>query len=258
MNYEQKLVNDLRNNEKIVQVIDADDLRREYEARKGNIKKILGYSASFVDSVAATKLLVELGYKPEQLVIKQYANGKNYVIFKGYAGNRSIFRGTRYLTSNPQIIRIAVGPKGILKSAKSGFVLSFVLSVSIEIFDYLINDNATLSKLLGTMSTDLIKIGIGAIAGAAAGVAVGSAAVIGTIAAAPLIAAIVVGVIVGRILDEIDSRYGATHALIKAYKRIGVSLDEIAYEFNRNLNWLERHPHLVPCLIGPCSGIRGY
>ncbi len=255
MNYEQKLLQDLRKNEHTIQILSSDDLLAEYQAVKGATK---AYTVALLDSTTAIRLLMELGYRVDQLEVRTYANGKSYVIFKGYAGSREIFRGTRYLTSNPQVIRMAVGPRGIVSSARGGFVIGFVLSVSLEVFDYLIRDDATLSHLLGSISTDLVKIGISAIAGAVAGLAVGSAAIIGTIAAAPLIAAIVTGVVVGMVLDELDSRRGVTQALIKGYERFGIRLKEIEYEVNRQLNWLERNPHLIPCLFGPCSGIRGY
>jgi len=255
MNYEQKLLQDLRRNEYIIQVLSADDLITEYQAVKGMAK---AYTVALLDSLTAARLLMELGYRVDQLEVKAYANGKRYVIFKGYAGTREIFRGTRYLTSNPNIVRMAVGPRGIVSSARGGFVIGFVLSVGLEVFDYLIRDDATLSYLLGTISTDLLKIGVSAIAGAAAGLAVGSAAIVGTIAAAPLIAAIVTGVVVGVLLDDLDARLGVTQALIKGYERTGIRLREIEYEFNRQLNWFERNPHMIPCLFGPCSGIRGY
>lgn len=190
------------------------------------------------------------------MIIKEYSDGKKYVILKGYAGTREIFRGTRYLINNPTIIRMAIGPKGIISSAKQGTLVGFVLSVGLEVFEYLINDEATISSLLGTVSTDIIKIGLSAIAGAAMGLAVGSFAILGTVGAAPLIAAIIVGVVTGKVLDKIDSKYGVTKAIIQAYKEIGINLNEIEYKFNRNLNWLNSNPEMIKCLFSPCSGTR--
>ncbi|MBT0961109.1 hypothetical protein [Denitromonas iodatirespirans] len=59
-------------------------------------------------------------------------------------------------------------------------------------------------------------------------------------------------------LDQIDKRFGATQALIDAYRRAGVRLDEITWEIHRNLDFLERNPQYIPCLFGPCSVVRGY
>lgn len=253
MNAEEKLVQELSKNEQVVQIVPFDELKKEWEALKPGVKTIAGYAAPVNDSVLAMKLLHEFGVKPEKVQIKTYA-GKQYVIFKGHAGLRKIFRGTRYLTSNPKVVRLAVGPKGVVKAVKGGFVLTVVLSVGIEIFDFFIKDTATLSHLLGTITSDIVKIGVSSIAGAAAGLAVGSAAVLGSVAAAPIIAAIAVGIITGYVLNKIDSKLGATAALIKAYEKLGIKLREIEYEANRWYNYFESNPSAIMRLFGGSGG----
>jgi hypothetical protein len=205
------------------------------------------------DSVIAAKLLAEFGIKPNQLLLKQYGR-KTYVIFKGYPGVRKIFRGTRYLTENPKVVRMAVGPKGVAKAVKGGFVVTVVLSVGIEVFDYFIRDTATLPELLGNVSSDLIKIGVSSLAAAAAGLAVGTATAIGSIAAAPLVVAIGVGVITGMILEKIDKKYGTTAALIKAYENLGIKLRDIEYEVGWWYNYFENNPGAIMRLFGSPSG----
>lgn len=252
MNYEDKLLKDLKNNESVIQILDFELFVKEWESTKGLLKTGSSFAAPASDSLLATKLLREFGFNAQKVTVKIY-QGKKYIIFKGYPGQREIFKGTRYLIQNPQVVRMAVGPKGIVSSVKSGFILSVVLSVGLEVFDYFIRDDALLSELLGTITSDLIKIGLSSIAAAVAGLAVGSAAILGTVAAAPLIAAIAVGVVTGLVLDQIDRKLGATSALIKAYQNIGLELGQIKYEINRNLNYLERNPQMIPCLFGPCS-----
>lgn len=257
-NRQQDLVRELQHNEHILHVVSAEDLQNEYLERKGNLKLVAQQVAPALDAIKAAKLIHEVGgFKPFQVELRKYGN-KQYVIFKGKAGERRVLKGTKYLADNPTVVRMAVGPKGIVKSAKGGFVVTAVLSVGIEIFDYVIRDTALLSEMLGVVTTDLVKIGLSSLAGAAAGLAVGSAAVIGSVAAAPFVVAIAVGILVGFALDKIDQRLGATQALIKAYARMGIVLDEIKYETSRNLQYLEDNPQLIPCLFGPCHGIRGY
>ncbi|QEW07083.1 hypothetical protein [Nitrincola iocasae] len=257
MNREQELVWELQQNEHVFQIVELEHLKLEWEHIKESAGTVASYSSAAIDTYTAGQLIREFGLQPERVIIKRYA-GKEYVIFKGNPHSRKILTGTRYLASNPKVVRMAIGPRGIIQSAKGGFAVTAVLSVGIEVFDYFIRDSYTLTRLLGTVSSDLIKIGVSAIAGAVAGLAVGSSVVIGSIAGAPLIAAITVGLVTGLLLDRIDSRFGATQALIRAYNDMGVQLDEIRRSVNRNLNYLERNPHLIPCLFGPCSGIRGY
>lgn len=257
-NRQQDLVRELKHNEHVIHVVSSEDLQKEYFELKANIKFAAQQIAPALDAVKAAKLILDVGgFKPAQVALKKYGN-KQYVIFKGNAGDRRVLKGTKYLIDNPTVVRMAVGPKGIVKSAKGGFVLTAVLSVGIEIFDYVIRDTALLSELLGVITTDLIKIGLSSIAGAVAGLLVGSMVTVGTVAAAPFIAAIAVGIVTGLALDEIDERLGATQALIRAYKKIGIRLDEIKYETSRNLNYLEKNPQLIPCLFGPCFGVKGY
>ncbi|SIQ57781.1 hypothetical protein [Marinobacterium stanieri] len=255
MNYEQKLEKDLRQNETVIHVIEALTLTQEYQHTKGNLKS---YTAATLDSITAARIIKELGFSAEKVEIRTYSNGKKYVIFKGYPGERKILKGTKYLVNNPDVVRLAIGPKGIVESAKSGFVISFILSSGLEVFDYLIQDGYTLSRLLGTLSSDLIKIGLASIAAAAAGLVAGSIAIIGSTAAVPLIAAIAVGIITGSALEIIDRRLGATKALIKGYEKIGIKLKEIEYEYNNNIALIERKPNLIFCLFAQCPEITGY
>ena len=249
MNAEDQLVKELQGNEQIVQIVSYDDLVKEWEAVKPYAKQGAQFVSPVNDSVIAAKLLSEFGLKPNKVVIKQYG-GKKYVIFKGYPGTRKIFRGTRYLTENPKVVRMAVGPKGVAKAVKGGFVITVVLSVGIEVFDYFIRDTATLPQLLGTVTGDIIKIGVSSIAAAAAGLAVGSAVALGSVVGLPIIAAIAVGVATGMALDYIDKKIGATAALIKAYEHMGIKLREIEYEVAWWYNFFENNPGAIMRLFG--------
>ncbi len=252
MNVEEKLVEELKSNEHVIQAVPYDGLIKEWQALKPHAKNVGGYASAVGDSVVAAKLLRDFGVQSNKVIVKSYA-GKKYVVFKGYPGVRKIFRGTRYLTDNPKVVRMAVGPKGVAKAVKGGFVLTVILSVGIEVFDYIIRDTSTLSQLLGTVTGDLIKIGLSSIAGAVAGLAVGATAIIGTVAAAPIIAAIAVGVITGIILNKLDSKFGATATLIAAYEKVGIKLREIEYEAARWYDYFETNPQAIMRLFGAPS-----
>lgn len=252
MNLDEKLVGELKNNEHIVQIVSLEELENAYLEKKNIVKTSSNYVSPVKDSLTAAKIIQELGVRSNKVVIKTYAQ-KQYVIFKGYSGQRNILKGTKYLATNPKVVRMAVGPKGVMKSVKGGFILTAVLSVGIEVFDYFIRDTATLSHLLGTVTGDLIKIGLSTIAAAAAGLAVGASVVLGSVAAAPLIAAIAVGVATGYVLDKIDKKFGATKALIEGYKRMGMNLVSIKAEFNQGMRQIEKNPELIKCIFAPCD-----
>lgn len=249
MNFEQKLLQDLSQNEHIIHILPFDELKLEYEETKSALQKVAKNASAGGSSITAAKLIKEFGFKTDQVFVKTYKE-KQYIIFKGYPGDRSIFRGTRYLKNNPKVVRMAVGPKGIVKSARVGFVLTTVLYVGIEVFDFFVRDTATLHETLGSISSEVIKIGVVSIASAVAGMAIGSATIISAPVAAPIIAAIAVGWITGHVLDKIDKKVGATKALIEAYRRLGLELSEIEYRTLRWYNYFQNNPAAVKQLFG--------
>ena len=270
MNLEDKLVTDLENNEHIIHILPADELFQEWVYQFPNSNEVKKYLIENKDSIkgkivdygvpakdlleGSSKILMDFGFPPTDILIKEYA-GKQYVIFKGNPRLRKVITGTRYLVTNPKVVRMAIGPKGIQDSVKTGFAISVLLSVGIEIFNYCINDEETMAQLLGTIHSDLIKIGISSIAAAVAGTA--AVTIVGGVLA-PFLVAVAVGVVVGATLNIIDNNIGATRALIQAYEDIGLKLREIKYEINRTVNYLDRHPESILCIFGPCGGIVGY
>lgn len=255
MKLDEKLVKDLKESEEIVQIIPLDLLVQAWNKHKNNIKEKLNYAVPIMDLNTVRKLIQEFGFKVQQLRIEKHPNGKSYVIFKGYPGNREIFTGTRYLVDNPKVVQMAVGSKGIVKSAKGGFLITFVIFTTIEVFHYFMGDGATLAEMLGTLTTDFIKIAISSAAGAILGIATGGSVVFGSIAAAPIIVAVGIGVAVGLVLEAIDKNTGATQSLIKFYSRVGIKLNEINYQISnsnlmKHINYLNENPEQLPRLLG--------
>lgn len=226
MGKKDQFINELRSNEHIVQIISWDGLVKEWEVKKGIAKISANYVSPANDSVTAARLLKEFGLSGK-VVMRRYA-GKEYVIFKGHPELRRVFKGTRYSATHPTVVRMAIGPKGVIGKVKGGFVLSVVLCAGVNIFDFFIRDEATLCELLGTMSSDLIKIGVSSIAAAVAGLAAGSVAILSGVAAAPIIVAIGVGILTTLFIDHVDEKTGATRALIQAYEEAGMGFKKAA------------------------------
>ena len=222
MNTKEKLLHEMRSNETVLQIFSAEDIAREWEQLRGPTRTAANFVAPTLDAITLSKMIRELGLMG-RFVTKKVGE-KTYVILKGSPGSRRILRGTRYLASNPKVVRFAIGPKGVLKSVKGGAVLTAVLFTGINILEYFLKDSVKLHTLLGTLSSDLIQIGISSLCAALAGLAVGAAAVVPTVAGAPLFAAIAVGVLTGFVLSAIDERTGATSALIDFYEEVGIEL----------------------------------
>jgi hypothetical protein len=131
-------------------------------------RNVAPYIAPFVDGVTLARLVKDLGINGK--VVTKEVNGRQYVIFSGYAGHRTLFRGTRYSQNNHKIIQMGIGKMGIKHMVKSGARLTIYLTVPLSVLEVILSDEVTMSRLLGTVTADLVKVGLAAIAGAVIGV----------------------------------------------------------------------------------------
>lgn len=226
MSDKERIKQTLKRNEERLYVFPFDGLQEEWRQRKlGSVKTAAGLVAPARDAVTAYRICKELGIMG-RVAFTTLADGRGIVIVKGYPGLRMVLTGTRYLARNAKIVKLAIGRIGIATSMTEGAVLTIVLYVGIDVLEYILNEHETLSMLSATLATDLLKVGISAIAGAAAGLAIAGFT---TVAIGPLVAVIFVGTIVGWGLEMLDSQFGVTDKLadaIDAYAQVLVEKHE--------------------------------
>ncbi|KKO49535.1 hypothetical protein VT06_06825 [Arsukibacterium sp. MJ3] len=141
----------------------------------------------------------------------QVLGGKQYIIFKGRAGLRQILTGSRYLASNTKVMSMGVGGQALKSSAKGGFLISILFSVTINSLSWLFEDEYRWTDWLGAISADIVK----AVIASAAGYAIGAiAATLTTIAVVPLTLGLIMAVGTAWFLYEVDQHFGITTALI--------------------------------------------
>ncbi len=227
LNRQTTLMAEMRSNEIVIEVFELDDLRSEWRTRKEKTplekgiitrsggskgKKMLGLIPHALDSVTAVRICKDLGLLGK--VYTKVIKNKEYVIFKGYAGLRNYFTGTRFLARNRKVVALAIGKAGIKHSVKISGVLTIVLNTVYNIYAALLKDEYILSNFLGPFVTDLVKVGISSIIAAAAGI--GTAAV-ATTAALPIFVVIVTGLLTGSLLEAIDTKYRGTEKLVSVF-----------------------------------------
>ena len=198
----------------------AKELWAEWEIAP---RSAAAYFATGQDALLIAKVVKDLRRSFGRVYYKTY-NGAQYIIFKGYAGLRSILTGTRYGVKNPKIVSMGIGPHGARASIRQGGILSVVLLTAVNVIDYVLTDEMTLADLIGQMASDVVKVGIATGASIAAATAVGTAGVIASVAVGPLIAAVVVGVGVALVLDHIDNRFQLTEKLKDYLNRTAAEL----------------------------------
>ncbi|MEX0732774.1 MAG: hypothetical protein WD057_18420 [Aquisalimonadaceae bacterium] len=136
--------------------------------------------------------------------------GREYIVFKDYAGLRSLIRGTRYLADNPLVVAMGIGRLGIKHAAKAGAMVTVVLMGAYRIVEYLLSDKTTLTALIGTLGSDIAKIA----AASAVGYGLGSLVVASGMVAGPLVVSIFFGMAAAAALEYVDGQVGVTDKLV--------------------------------------------
>jgi hypothetical protein len=130
---------------------------------------------------------------------------------------RKILTGTKYGIKNPKVISMGLGKAAAVKIARQGGIVTIVLLTTYRIVDFFLTDEATLTQLVGTLATDIVKVGIATGVSIAAATAIGAA----TFAIGPLLAVILISVGMSILLDEIDAHFRIT-------ERVIAGLDELS------------------------------
>ncbi len=188
---------------------------------KGKAEVGASYYASAEDLRTLSKLVGDLGGFTTKAYIKTYG-GKPHIIIKGHPGLRKLLTGTKYGTKNPKVITMGLGKSGAIHAAKSGGIFSVVILSAYRVTDYFLTDEATLSQLIGSLATDVVKVGIAT--AASIGVASVLVGVGVTLAIGPIVAVFITGVAVSMALGAIDEHYGITDRVVEG-------LDELGYDF---------------------------
>ncbi|WP_444931377.1 hypothetical protein ACJJIF_06245 [Microbulbifer sp. SSSA002] len=199
-------------------------VKAAWQKIKGKVGIGASYYASADDAVTMTKLVGDLGGIGARAYIKNYG-GKPHIILKGHAGLRTILTGTKYGIKNPKVISMGLGKAGAVAAAKQGGILTVVLLSAYRVADYFLTDQATLNQLVGTLATDVVKVGI------ATAASIGAAVVMGgfTLAVGPILAVVAVGFGVSMLLEYADNSLGIT-------SRVIAGLDELEESANNYIN----------------------
>lgn len=214
-------------------------IKNAWQKLKGKAEVGASYYASADDLRTLSKLVGDLGGFATKAYVKTYG-GKPHIILKGHPGLRRVLTGTKYGIKNPKVITMGLGKAGAIHAAKSGGILSVVLLSTYRVTDYFLTDEVTLSQLIGSLATDVVKVGIAtgaSIAAASAFVAMGF-----TIAIGPIAAVVVIGIATSMALSALDEHYGITDRVVAGLDDIGNSIegriDQVKQNLYRNMGEL--------------------
>lgn len=218
---------------------DRNDLWEKY---KQYFEVQTNYVAPGLDIMTATRLVSDLGVFNAKVAVKTYS-GKQHIIISGRAGLRKILTGTKYGITHPKIVQLGIGRAGVINAVAEGGIITIVLLTVYRVLDFFLTDNSTLTRLIGTIATDIVKIGI------ASGVTIGLATSVGltvgtTMAVGPMLVVIIVGVTAAAGLNYLDTRYGITESVI-------AGLNTFTYEAGKYMTKRKKMLESSPNLFAP-------
>jgi hypothetical protein len=198
--------------DKIMMSSKKEGIKEKWETIRGKTLFGATWSATADDVRTASKLIGDLGGIGVKAYVRNY-RGKSHIVLKGYPGLRRILTGTKYGVFNPKVVTMGLGKAGAVHAARAGGILSVVLMTSYRVIDCFLTDRLTLTHLVGSLATDIVKIGIAtgaSIAAVHASIGFGL-----TLAVGPIIVVVIIGAGTSMALTALDNKYNITSRVVE-------------------------------------------
>lgn len=170
---------------------------------------VINYGLNIKDVVTTSVLVSQLGSFGIKATVYVNHKGTELIRISGYPGIRKILNAPVFAAKNPQIVDIGIGKYGLAKTIIEGARLTFYVAAAYRTVDFLMNDETSLAEFIGSLATDMVKIGIG------------SAIVwgVGLVLVTPWIVAnlaivVVVGAVASITLNALDDKFGFTDKIV--------------------------------------------
>lgn len=191
----------------------------------------VNYGLGIKDAITTTMLITNL--KLYQINSSVYVNKKGTELIKltGYAGIRKILNAPVYALKNPKVVRLGIGKFGVQRTIVRGTIITFFFALAFRSFDLLMNDSTSLSMFIGSLATDVVKIGItSAVSWGAGALMTMTPIVIG-----PLVVIVLVGLGVSYSLNVLDERFKITDKVVELIESAQQEFVEKAREFEEGI-----------------------
>jgi len=171
---------------------------------------VVNYGTNIKDVVTASMLINQLGSFSIKATTYVNRNGTELIKISGYPGVRKILNAPVFAAKNPKIVDLGIGKYGFAKSVVEGARLTFYVAAAYRTLDFILNDERSLAEFIGSLATDVMKIGIVSVV----------TFVVGSVVVTPLIAfnlVIVIGVgfFAAWGLNKLDQKFGVTDKVVE-------------------------------------------
>lgn len=173
---------------------------------------VVNYGTNIKDVVTTSKLIVDLGGFGIQATTYFNHKGTELIKLTGYPGIRKVLNAPVFAAKNPKVVDLGIGKYGLNNSIVQGARLTFYVAAAFRTLDFILNDEASLTKFIGGLATDIIKIGISSAIAWGAGIGVG---VLTGLVAVNLVVVVGVGLAASIGLNYVDKKFGVTDKVVE-------------------------------------------
>ena len=173
-------------------------------------KVTVNYGLNAKDFITTGLLINKLGGFGIKATVFVNEKGTELIKIYGYAGVRKVLNAPVFALKNPKVISLGIGKYGISNVIKEGGLLTIYVAAAYRTIDFILNDETSLATFIGSLATDVVKVGI------VSGVswAASSALSFLPFIVGPLVIVVATSVLVTVILNSLDDKYGITEKII--------------------------------------------
>lgn len=203
------------------------------ETTQSDVGQVLvNYGVNGKDVVTTSMIISKLGSFGIKATVYINHKGTELIKLTGYPGIRKVLNAPVFALKNPKVVDLGIGKYGLGKSIVEGARLTFYVAAAYRTIDFILNDETNLAQFIGSLATDVVKIGIASAISWGAGTI--SLALVSTISS-PLIVVVVAGVIAAIGLNYLDDKFGVTNKLISCIEHSQQEFVEKAREMEKGL-----------------------
>lgn len=193
---------------------------------------MVNYGVNGKDVVTTSMIISRLGDFGIRATVYVNHKGTELIKLTGYAGVRKVLTAPVFALKNPKVVDLGIGKYGLKNSIVSGARVTFYVAAAYRTIDFILNDATSLAEFIGSLATDVVKIGVAsAVSWGVGTIALG---VVSTVAV-PLVVVVVAGLVSAIGLNYLDDKFGFTDQVVKCIEGAQQEFVEKAREAEQGL-----------------------
>ncbi|CNK24806.1 PAAR domain-containing protein [Yersinia mollaretii] len=173
---------------------------------------VVNYGTNLKDVVTTSKLIVDLGGFGVKATMYINKKGTELIKLTGYPGIRKVLNAPVFAAKNIKVVDLGIGKYGLTNSIVEGARLTFYVAAAFRTLDFILNDETSLTEFIGSLATDVAKIGLSSI------ISWGVGAVTMAFTASvtmPIVLSVLAGFGAIYVLGELDKKFGITDKVVE-------------------------------------------